>query len=251
MSKLPNEGGGGILLPFLVSVLVVVGLGTAGIFAYIGINASRYQPEEAASVGTGQEEVHKAISNRSIVENSKKVDETEPQGGAASSAANVDDNKTPENQSGQQSEASDKEGGKGQSDSVNQPEATDSKQSDGGKNQGSQSAKPVQNDTTGSAKVDINPGDAKTQVDQNKPTGSGTTGKQNSGGNGGDGFDTERFDRPNWPKGKFLAATTSDKYHNKNCSNGAARIRPENELWFDSEEAAKADGYERCGICWR
>lgn len=63
-------------------------------------------------------------------------------------------------------------------------------------------------------------------------------------------WDTEMFERPNWPAGKLLGSTDSNKYHCQNCKQGAARIRPENEIWFDSEEAARASNYEPCGICY-
>lgn len=89
------------------------------------------------------------------------------------------------------------------------------------------------------------------------------TSSQNSGANStqngesenetgqGSGFDTGKYDRPNWPEGQFLCSSQSNKYHRTNCSRGAARIQPENEIWFSSEEEAIAAGYERCGICWR
>lgn len=41
MSKLPNDDGGGILIPLLASLLVVVGIGTAGLFGYFGFIASQ------------------------------------------------------------------------------------------------------------------------------------------------------------------------------------------------------------------
>ena len=49
MSKIPDDDGGGILMPILVTLLVLVGLGTAGSFAYIGMHAAVYQSEEPSS----------------------------------------------------------------------------------------------------------------------------------------------------------------------------------------------------------
>lgn len=69
------------------------------------------------------------------------------------------------------------------------------------------------------------------------------------GGSGGSGWNTETFSRDNWPQGKFLGSVDSDKYHNSNCR-GARRIRPENEIWFNSEDEARATNYSRCGYCW-
>lgn len=68
-----------------------------------------------------------------------------------------------------------------------------------------------------------------------------------SSGNGGGNSST--YDRSNWPTGKFLGSAKSDKYHSHNCR-AAANILPENEIWFDSEAAAQAANYSRCGICW-
>lgn len=51
MANIPDDNdGGGMLMPILVSLLVVVGLGTAGLFGYIGYISMNPQP---ASVSTG------------------------------------------------------------------------------------------------------------------------------------------------------------------------------------------------------
>lgn len=49
--------------------------------------------------------------------------------------------------------------------------------------------------------------------------------------------------------GNYLASSESDKYHCKMCR-AAKNILSVNEIWFDSEEEARANGYSRCGICW-
>lgn len=76
---------------------------------------------------------------------------------------------------------------------------------------------------------------------------------QTSGGNSSGGGSTQKYDRNNWPEGKFLASKNGKKYHRTNCEKGmtgAVKIKPENEVWYDSEEAAKAAGLDRCGNCW-
>jgi len=49
-------------------------------------------------------------------------------------------------------------------------------------------------------------------------------------------------------KDKFVGSIESDKYHNPGCR-WAEKIKPENEIWFDSVEEAKAEGYKPCGTC--
>lgn len=55
--------------------------------------------------------------------------------------------------------------------------------------------------------------------------------------------------RGNWVDGSYLGSIESDKYHDHECR-AAKKILPENEIWFASEDEAKASGYSRCGICW-
>lgn len=55
--------------------------------------------------------------------------------------------------------------------------------------------------------------------------------------------------RCNWSSGSYLGSSESDKYHDYECR-AAKAILPENEVWFSSEDSAKAAGYSRCGICW-
>lgn len=49
-------------------------------------------------------------------------------------------------------------------------------------------------------------------------------------------------------QGKYVGSNDSDKYHYPSCR-FAEEILPENEIWFDSEEDAKAQGYVPCGVC--
>lgn len=47
---------------------------------------------------------------------------------------------------------------------------------------------------------------------------------------------------------RYVGSKNSDKYHLPWCS-GAQRISPENQVWFDSREAAEAAGYSPAGNC--
>lgn len=47
-------------------------------------------------------------------------------------------------------------------------------------------------------------------------------------------------------EGKFVGSLKSDKYHWP-WSSSAKRIKPENQIWFNSEAEAKAAGYEPAG----
>lgn len=50
------------------------------------------------------------------------------------------------------------------------------------------------------------------------------------------------------PSGQYVGSTKSDKYHHPSCRH-AKNISPENEIWFNSLEEAKAKGYLPCGVC--
>ncbi len=47
-------------------------------------------------------------------------------------------------------------------------------------------------------------------------------------------------------QGKFVGSVNSNKYHWPNCP-WAKKIAPQNQIWFSSEEEARAAGYVRCG----
>jgi len=49
-------------------------------------------------------------------------------------------------------------------------------------------------------------------------------------------------------KGKYVGSIKSNKYHYPDCRY-AKEIKPENEIWFKTEEEALAAGYEPCGAC--
>lgn len=49
-------------------------------------------------------------------------------------------------------------------------------------------------------------------------------------------------------EGKYVGSIDSDKFHNPNCR-WAKKIKQENEIWFDTIEEAKKQGYKPCGVC--
>lgn len=48
--------------------------------------------------------------------------------------------------------------------------------------------------------------------------------------------------------GTYVGSIDSDKFHKPSCR-WAKEILPENEIWFDSAEDARANQYEPCGTC--
>ncbi len=48
--------------------------------------------------------------------------------------------------------------------------------------------------------------------------------------------------------GRFVGSKNSDKYHLPNCRS-AKKIKPENQVWFSSQEEARSKDYQPCGIC--
>lgn len=50
------------------------------------------------------------------------------------------------------------------------------------------------------------------------------------------------------PAGSVVGSKNGSKYHHLWCS-GVKSIKEENQIWFDSEEAALAAGYTQAGNC--
>lgn len=48
--------------------------------------------------------------------------------------------------------------------------------------------------------------------------------------------------------GKYVGSLKSDKYHNPSCR-WAEKILEGNQIWFDTIEEAKQQGYQPCGVC--
>lgn len=49
-------------------------------------------------------------------------------------------------------------------------------------------------------------------------------------------------------EGQFVGSKNSTKYHLPSCR-FAKKIKPENQVWFSSEEEATSKGYKPCGTC--
>lgn len=47
---------------------------------------------------------------------------------------------------------------------------------------------------------------------------------------------------------QYVGSINSDKYHYTDCE-WAQKIKMENEIWFDTEEEARAAGYKPCKVC--
>lgn len=47
---------------------------------------------------------------------------------------------------------------------------------------------------------------------------------------------------------QYVGSINSDKYHYPDCK-WAERIKPENEIWFDSIKEAEEAGYKPCKAC--
>lgn len=116
----------------------------------------------------------------------------------------------------------------------------------------SQATAPSQTQTTPQTQTQT-----KTQTNAKTPTTSSgqtqtnapTQQTQATGQSGNSDSNSTSYSRENWPEGKYLGSNQSDKYHWHNCR-AASNILSENEVWFSSENEAKAAGYSRCGICW-
>ena len=48
--------------------------------------------------------------------------------------------------------------------------------------------------------------------------------------------------------GQYVGSINSDVYHYPDCAS-AKKIKPENQIWFNSVEEAKAAGYRPCKVC--
>lgn len=202
MAKIPDDDDGGILMPILVSLLVVVGLVTAGLFGYIGYHAKMNQA--AIIPGSSQEQPQTPTQSQQH--------------------AIVSQQQTPE-----QDYLENKINQSQQIEPV-QNNQNELKQPD--KSEEQESSKPQPSKDSSQEQTEPEPEPVITTPTPSKNT--------NSAGN-------ER--RSNWANGTYLGSKESDKYHDYECR-AAENILPENEVWFSSEEEARAAGYSRCGICW-
>lgn len=65
---------------------------------------------------------------------------------------------------------------------------------------------------------------------------------------GGEKTATQKAPQPKDPRVVVSKSSSSKKYHYTWCS-GAKRINPENQVWFDTAQAAEAAGYSLAGNC--
>jgi len=58
----------------------------------------------------------------------------------------------------------------------------------------------------------------------------------------------EQSESVNQDSGQYVGSVNSDKYHLPDCR-WAGKIKPENEVWFDTKEEAEEQGYIPCKTC--
>ncbi len=87
--------------------------------------------------------------------------------------------------------------------------------------------------------------DSEDQDRNNTVPANGNSGNENtSGGSSSSGIYEHDFSKG------LLGTRNSNKYHSHDCM-AAQKIPPENEIWFKSVTEAEANGYSKCGICYR
>ena len=65
---------------------------------------------------------------------------------------------------------------------------------------------------------------------------------------GGDKTTIQKTSQPRDPRVVVSKSSTSKKYHHTWCA-GAKQIKPENQIWFGTAQAAEAAGYTLAGNC--
>ena len=262
-----TEKTGGVVGPVLLAILATVGISAGGYGAGIGAAILRYEVigppfeiQEKAQSGAAEED--RPVVLGSTIGPTVRVDSgvvtwriedehpsglppvqapaTAPQEGQAPTSAPTQD--PAQSQPPAQSQAS----------AQRQDTTPATKNNTNSASSGSTAKPATGNSNTSSGKpqtgVNINPSSQRTNA---KPQG----GNSQSGGNVNSGVSNQAT-KLDWPEGKYLASNATKKggkYHCTYCQRGmagAVNIKEENKIWFDSEEDARAAGYERCGICW-
>ncbi len=246
MSKLPDDDSGGILMPILVTLLVLVGLGTAGAFAYIGMHSAAYQSEEpsSSSVAQPQEQPQKSGKASSFsggvtyidgVRVTQENDDTEGQTQVIDDSSDVQ---------ASSSEPSAPEAPATVPEEKNKPSESTKPQNTPAQNQGKAQ--------TGTQNKGTDASGGKTQTGVNiNPSSPATNKPQNGGANTGtqSGEDVSS----NFAAGKVLVTSASDNnndpvYHTKYCRS-AQKIDQNDMRWYDSAQEAEDDGRRICGNC--
>ena len=65
---------------------------------------------------------------------------------------------------------------------------------------------------------------------------------------GGDKTTIQKTSQPRDPRVVVSKSSSSKKYHHTWCA-GAKQIKPENQIWFDTAQAAESSGYTLAGNC--
>lgn len=252
MFRMPKSGGGGIVVPILISLLATVGIAAGGFGIGTGIGRVMYGPIVASVHDSGQ---------NSSQGSETKMDNNRAHTMGSSLGPNVyEENGVIIWQSeywGSHGDGSNVTGGEPASTPVT-PEPDQVQDTVGDPGQAA-TAKLVQDQVVQPAQTQA-PAQSSTS---NTGNGAGASGKTNqpsvnitpgiqsaekpqvSGGG-----QTSNLD---WPEGKFLASKNGTVYHRMYCEKGytgAVNIKEENKIWFDSEEDAIAAKYKRCGNCW-
>lgn len=244
MSKLPSDDGGGILIPLLVSLLVVVGIGTAGLFGYFGFIASQNDKvpqdqtiEAGRSEGGGssapQSSTGISYAGPGILIEDGEVtwrhedDQQKDLPNQTQTSQDIDVLEQPTDDQKTQTEPPAQTTDDQQTQTQNK--GTDAS---GGKTQ------------TG---VNINPSSPVT----NKPQNGGTNRTTQSGGEKGNNNLADLPEYKREKKGEYIGSSISDKYHPFPGCSAAKKIKPENEVWFNSVEEARAANYKPCGNCFK
>lgn len=120
-------------------------------------------------------------------------------------------------------------------------------QNAGNTNKGGNStaSKPSSSQTQTGVKIDPSSPSA------NKSQNGGTNRTTQSGGEKGNNnlADLPEYEREK--KGEYIGSSISDKYHPFPGCSAAKKIKPENEVWFNSVEEARAANYKPCGNCFK
>lgn len=253
---MPKSGGGGIVVPILISLLATVGIAVGGFGIGTGIGWVMYGPIVASVQDSGQD---------SSQGSETQMDNNRAHTMGSSLGPNVyEENGVIVWQSeywGSRSDGSNVTGRKPASTPVNpEPDQIQYTVNDPGQ---ITTAKPVQDQAVqpaqtqepaqSSTQTPGNGADAAVKANQptvnilptNPSTKNQQTDKASSGGNG-------RISE-NFAAGKVLITTASDNnkdpvYHTKYC-NSAKKIAQNDMYWFDSEQAAIDDGRRLCGNC--
>lgn len=235
MAKIPDDDDDGILMPILVSLLVVVGLVTAGLFGYIGYHAkmnqaaiipssSQEQPQTPAQ-SQQKAQVYMPNATENTSQEQKELSEDTPTVPEEQSNI-VGEEKTPQKID----------------ENVSTP--TEKPQTSGGGNTNPSTAKPADSNTgTQQPAVNISPSSPSTTKPQTPSSGTQSGGSVLNSGSYADNF----------ADGKVLVTTASDNnkdpvYHTTFCRS-AQKIDSSDMRWIDSEQAAINEGRRLCGNC--